>query len=72
VVRTAEHLARVADQPLLVAGVNGVEGPVVALAHEVDELLVGRGPVGGRVKEDRHDSSFGAAGARSQPPEGHT
>lgn len=72
VVRAAEHLARVADQPLLVAGVDGVEGPIVALAHEVDELLVGGGAVGGRVKEDRHDPRIGAGGTRSHPPEGHT
>ena len=56
VVRAAEHLARVAGEPLLVARVDRVEGAVVAGAHEVDELLVGGGPVGGRVKEDRHDS----------------
>ena len=63
VVRAAEHLARVADQPLLVAGVDGVEGAVVAGAHEVDELLVGGGAVGGRVKEDRHGPRFGAGRA---------
>ena len=72
VVRAAEHLARVAGEPLLVARVDRVEGAVVARAHEVDELLVGGGPVGGGVKEDRHDSRLRPDGLSSQPPEGHT
>jgi hypothetical protein len=43
VVRAAQQLARVADEPLLVAGVDRVEGAVVARAHQVDELLVAGG-----------------------------
>jgi len=72
VVRAAEHLARVADQTLGVALVDGIEGAVVAGADEVDELFVAGGPVGGRVKEDRHGSRFGPGDPRAQPPEGHT
>ena len=70
VVGAAEHLRAKREQALVVAVVDRVEGAVVACAHEVDELLVRGGPVGGGVQEDRHGSRFGPRGPRSQPPWG--
>ena len=70
VVGAAEDLAGVRDEARLVAVVDSVEGTVVARAHEVDELLVARRRVRGRVEEDlRHASSFGSRACCSQGPQ---
>ena len=73
VVRAAQHLAGVADRAAArSASWIASKARSSPAAHEVDELLVGGGAVGGRVQEDRHGCRFGPARPSLPATRGHT